>query len=126
MSRKKSYKILVAEDEPALQQSLGDKIKREGWQYIPALNGKEGLAKINKVKPDLVLLDLRMPEMGGLEMLQEVRKIYNKKELPVIILTNYSEGENISQSLELGADVFLVKANYSLEEIGEKIKEILK
>lgn len=125
MPRKKSYKILVAEDEPVLQQSLGDKIKREGWEYIPALNGKEGLAKINEVKPDLVLLDLRMPEMGGLEMLTEVRKLYNKKDLPVIILTNLSDGEDISQSLELGADIFLVKANYSLAEIIEKIKEAL-
>lgn len=125
MSKNKQYKILLVEDEPALQQSLGDKIEREGWHYIPALDGQEGLNLLKKDKPDLVLLDLRMPKMGGLEMLQEARKIYNKKNLPVIILTNYEEGTNVSQSLALGADVFLVKANYSLEEIIEKIKEVL-
>ena len=58
-------------------------------------------------------------------MLEEVRKKYDKRELPVIILTNYDEKENVSQSLGLGADVFLVKANYSLDEIMDKIREVL-
>ncbi|MDO8668753.1 MAG: response regulator [Candidatus Buchananbacteria bacterium] len=125
MAKKKSYKILVVEDEPALQQTLGDKIKREGWEYIPSLNGEEGLRTIKKSQPDLIILDLLMPKMSGLEMLKEVRKIYDKQDLPVIILTNYSEGQNVSEAIALGADIFLVKANYSLEEIIEKIREVL-
>lgn len=122
---KKKYNILVVEDESVLQKSLGDRITREGWDYIPALDGEEGLNKVEQSKPDLVLLDLRMPKMSGLDMLKDLRKKYSKQELPVIILTNYSEGENVSESLNMGADIFLVKANYSLDEIVEKIKEAL-
>ena len=108
-----------------LQQSLVNKIQRDGLQASSALNGEEGLRSLKRKKPDLILLDIRMPKMGGLEMLKEVRKKYDKKELPVIILTNYDEKENVSRSLELGAEIFLVKANYSLDDIMEKIKEVL-
>jgi len=125
MNSKKVYQILIVEDESVLQQSLVNKIQRDGWQASSALNGEEGLRSLKRKKPDLILLDIRMPKMGGLEMLKEVRKKYDKKELPVIILTNYDEKENVSRSLELGAEIFLVKANYSLDDIMEKIKEVL-
>ena len=119
-------KRLIVEDEAVLQKSLANKITREGWEAIPALNGEEGLARIEAEKPDLVLLDLRMPKMEGMEMLKKAREKYNKRDLPVIILTNYEEGENVGMALDLGADIFLVKANYSLTEIVDKIKEVLK
>ena len=125
MNSKKVYQILIVEDESVLQQSLVNKIQRDGWQASSALNGEVGLRSLKRKKPDLILLDIRMPKMGGLEMLKEVRKKYDKKELPVIILTNYDEKENVSRSLELGAEIFLVKANYSLDDIMEKIKEVL-
>jgi len=119
-------KILIVEDELKLQKALNNRIVREGWEPITASDGEEGLRQIEVHKPDLILLDIRMPRMEGFEMLEEVRKKYNKKELPVMILTNYSESENISRALELGADIFLVKAEYSLQEIVDKIREVIK
>ena len=121
----KKYKILVVEDELKLQKALDEKILREGWEVDVALDGKEGLRKVKKGLPDLILLDLRMPRMTGFEMLKELRKEYDDEQLPVIILTNYGEEENINKALKFKAEIFLVKANYSLNEIIEKIKTIL-
>lgn len=125
MTTKKSYSILVVEDEPQLQRALVDKIRREGWEAISAINGEEGLKHIEDKKPDLVLLDLRMPKMDGFTMLRKVRETYNNADLPVMVLTNYDKSENVDEALELGVEVFLVKANYSLDDIADKVREIL-
>lgn len=122
----KKYKILVVEDDLKLQKILGEKIVREGWDLSVALDGEEGLRKVEKNKPDLIVLDLRMPRMSGLEMMESLRKKYEPFEMPVMVLTNYGDDVNVSRVAELKADSFMVKSNYSLNEIIEKIKEILK
>ena len=123
---KKAYKILIVEDDLKLQRVLNDKIEQEGWQSAVAIDGEEGLRRIEEFKPDIVLLDLRLPRMGGMEMLAAARKKYSRKELPVIVLTNYGDADNISQSLELQAEAFMIKSNYSLQEVIDKINSILK
>jgi DNA-binding response OmpR family regulator len=122
----KHCKILIVEDDLKLQKILGDKIAREGCEVAVAIDGMEGLRKIEQNKPNLVLLDLRMPRMSGFEMMTELRKKYEPVELPVVVLTNYGDDENISRATELKADCFMVKANYSLSEIVVKIKEVIK
>ncbi len=122
---KKTRKILIVEDDLKLQRILNDKIERQGWQPVVAVDGEEGLRRIKEAKPDIILLDIRMPRMSGFEMLAEVRKKYDSEELPVIILTNYGDAENVSQSVELKAEAFMIKSDHSLEEIIEKIKSIL-
>jgi len=120
-------KILYIEDDPILQKTLGRKLKVEGFKVISALDGKEGLMLVQKERPDLVLLDLILPQMGGVEFLKELRKNEKTKDIPVVVLTNVSkEIEKIQQILELGIRGYLVKSEYSLEEIVEKIKEFLK
>jgi len=122
---KKSYKILIVEDDIKLQKVLNDKIVREGWKVAVAVDGEEGIRRIEESRPDLVLLDIRMPRMNGFEMLEAVRKKYGRKELPVVVLTNYGEADNVSRAVELQAEAFMVKSDHSLDEVVGKINNIL-
>lgn len=119
-------KILFVEDEEALQKTLGEYLRREGFEVTPALDGELGLKLANEVKPDLILLDIILPKIDGLEVLKNLKENKQTKEIPVIILTNLENLEEVQKALELGATTYLVKANYSLEEVVEKIKGALK
>ncbi|MEK7071765.1 MAG: response regulator, partial [Patescibacteria group bacterium] len=118
-------KILLIEDEQALQKTVGDRLSQEGYEIISALDGEIGLNLANAKKPDLILLDLILPKIQGLDVLKKLKETKETKEIPVIILTNLEEMEKINKALELGATAYLVKANYSLEELVEKIKNLL-
>ena len=118
-------KILFIEDESALQKTLGDYLKKEGYEVVSALDGESGLRLAQSQKPDLILLDLILPKMDGFEVLKKLMKNPETKEIPVIILTNLERMEDIGRALELGAKTYLVKANYTLKEVTEKIKKVL-
>jgi CheY-like chemotaxis protein len=118
-------KILFIEDESALQKSLGDTLKNEGYEVISALDGEVGLRLAKTKKPDLILLDLILPKMDGFEVLEELVQDPKTKDIPVIILTNLERMEDIERALELGAKTYLVKANYTLKEVIEKVKQTL-
>jgi len=117
--------ILFIEDEQALQKTIGDRLSQEGYEIIPALDGEIGLNLAKTKKPDLIVLDLILPKMNGLEVLKKLKENKETKEIPVVILTNLEEIEKVDKSLELGATTYLVKANYSLEELAQKIKQFL-
>lgn len=119
---KKSYKVLIVEDELNLQKAIGDKVQREGWKSIVASNGEEGLRAVMNEKPDIVLLDIIMPVMDGLTMLKELRKI---SDVPVLILTNLYDEKKLIESFRAGSYDYLVKSNYSLNEVVDRIKEAL-
>jgi len=116
--------ILFIEDEPTIQKSISRFLEEEGYQVKSALDGDIGL-KQQKIQPDLILLDLILPKKDGFEVLKELKKEEATKNIPVIALTNLEESANIEKVLSLGAAAYLIKANYSLEEITEKIKQIL-
>lgn len=118
-------RILFIEDESALQKTFGEILKQEGYRMISALDGEVGLELAKNQKPDLILLDLILPKLHGFEVLQQLAKDHQTKQIPVIVLTNLEEMEDIEKALELGATTYLVKENYSLEEIVKKIKKIL-
>jgi len=119
-------KILFIEDEPALQESFKSAFARKGYELMQAMDGDDGLARMRVDKPDMVLLDLILPKKHGFEVLQEMKNDAVLKELPVIVLTNLENSEDVEKALELGATTYLVKANYSLEEIVQKVEEALK
>ncbi len=119
-------KILFIEDESALQKSMGDSLRREGWQVLSALNGEIGLRQAKTERPDLILLDLILPKMDGFEVFQGLKKNKETADIPVIVLTNLEQMEDVEKALELGAKTYLVKANYTLSEVVSKIKDILK
>ncbi len=118
-------KILFIEDESALQKTLGEILKQEGYEVTPALNGEVGLRMAKDKKPDLILLDLILPKIHGIEVLRKLKEDKETKEIPVIVLTNLGEIKDVEKAIELGATTYLVKAEYSLEEVAEKIRKTL-
>jgi len=120
-----SKKILFVEDESALQKTFGDVLTKEGYDMISALDGEAGLKLAKERKPDLILLDLILPKMDGFEVLKQLKKEVETKAIPVIVLTNLERVVDIEKAIEAGATTYLVKANYTLEEVLEKIKKAL-
>lgn len=118
-------KILFIEDESALQKTLGTSLAQEGYQIISATNGEEGLQMAKSQEPDLILLDLILPKMNGFEVLENLRKDNVIKDIPVVVLTNLETSGDIGKVIELGATSYLVKTQYSLEELTHKVKDIL-
>ncbi len=118
-------KILFVEDEPSLQKAISEILTQEGYEVITAADGEEGLLKIQE-KPDLVLLDLILPKKDGFEVLKEMKANDSTKNIPVIVLTNLEGTGDVEKALELGATTYLVKANYELDDVIKKIRDIIK
>ncbi|HDJ30378.1 response regulator [bacterium] len=118
-------KILFIEDESVLQKTFEKALRAEGYDIISALDGETGLKLAQTQKPDLILLDLILPRLNGFEVLKKLKEDPQTKEIPVIILTNLERMSDIDKALELGATTYLVKVNYSLEEVIKKIKKTL-
>lgn len=117
------HKILFIEDDRVLCEAISQKLIKEGFEIIIAYNGEEGLAKISSEKPNLILLDILMPKMDGITMLEKLRD--SGDETPVIILTNLESKEKIAQSARSGVSGYLIKSNYSLSDIVSLIKKSL-
>jgi DNA-binding response OmpR family regulator len=118
-------KILFIEDEAALQKTFRDVLEKEGYQMISALDGESGLRLARSEKPDLILLDLILPRKDGFEVLKELKEDEATKGIPVIVLTNLEDIESVEKAIELGATTYLVKAQYTLEEVIQKVKKAL-
>lgn len=99
-----------------------DKLIRHGYEFSAALNGIEGLHKVENEKPDLVILDLMLPMKNGFDVLKEIKSNPKTKNIPVIILTNLGQESDIREGLALGAADYLVKATLRLSEVVDKIK----
>lgn len=119
-------KVLVIEDETAVLKVLTSKLTREGFTVLGAENGASGLEIALREKPDVVLLDLIMPEMTGLDVLKRIRKENEwGKAVPVIILTNLNPSERLMRELgEQKPTALLIKGETKLEEVIRKVKEI--
>lgn len=120
-------KILVIEDETVMRESLEDVLANNDYEVKTACDGEEGIELIKSFSPDLILLDIILPKKDGFEVLQSLKSAdeENKINIPVILLTNISGMESVQKALDLGATTYLVKADYQLNEILEKIKETL-
>lgn len=119
-------KILFVEDELSLQKTMTDFLKSEKYEVVNAYDGESGLTAAQKEKPDLILLDLIIPKMDGFSVLASLKSNPETSAIPVIVLTNLEGTKDVEQALELGATTYLVKANYTLEEVISKIKDSLK
>lgn len=118
-------KILFIEDERTLHKTFFELFNQEGYELISAYDGEEGLKLAKEKKPDLILLDLILPKKHGLVVLEEIKKDEKIKDIPVIVLTNLEDVQTLEKALSLGATTYLVKAEYSLDEVLEKIKKTL-
>jgi len=118
-----SKAILVVDDEKEICTVLSDNLSQEGYRVFTANNGKTALELVKKEKPDLVLLDIRMPEMDGIEVLRRIKKI--KKEIVVIMLTAYGTLETARKAMKLGAYDYITKP-FDLFSLKSIVKEGLK
>ena len=117
--------ILIIEDELSMQRALKNKLEQAGFSVVTADDGESGIAKIREAKPDLVLLDLIMPKLDGISVLREIKSDESLKNVPVVILTNLSTGDKVAEAMQLGTFDFLVKANYSLDDVLRKVQDRL-
>ncbi len=118
-------KILIVEDDQLLIKILFDEFEKNNFKVFLASNGQEGLEKALYEKPDLILLDIVMPIMDGLTMLKKLRAQKEGASIPVMILTNLSGAETIEKGVQSGSYDFLVKANWDLKDIVNKVKSKL-
>ncbi len=123
MTEKNNKKILIVEDETPLRNAVTDILTFEGFTVFQAKNGQEGLDLALKEHPDLILLDLMMPIMDGLTMLEKLRQDQEfGKTAAVILLTNINDPEKVAMATEAGSYDFLVKSDWNIEDVVRKIK----
>ncbi len=119
-------KILVVEDEITFQQLLKDKLTSLGYEVVQAMDGEAGLDMALSEDPDLILLDIRLPLMDGLDMLHELRKDPKGAKMPVIVLTNFDPDEEmVRKTIEDKPAYYFIKSDIKLSELSEKIKELI-
>lgn len=119
-------KIAIIEDDPVINQMYRMKFEADGFEVEVATNGKSGVALVEKMRPDIVLLDMQMPEMNGTEALGEIRKHEWGKNLTVLVLTNLGEEEAPKGLKSLGIHSYIVKADLTPRQVVERVKEALK
>lgn len=121
----KTKKILLVEDDEMLVTMYTDKFKREGYEVQSALNGSDGLKLASSYRPDVILLDVVMPKMDGFTVLKKLKKKMDTKDIPVILLTNLGQEEDVKKGKELGAEDYYIKANHTPAQIVEKVKSTI-
>jgi len=117
--------ILVVEDDKFLRDLLAYKIEERGYRMEVAVDGEEGIKQIKTLKPDLVLLDLILPGIDGFGVLGQVHDDPQISQIPVIILSNLGQQEEIEKGLSLGAKDYMIKAHFTPQEVVDRIKKIL-
>ena len=117
--------LLLVEDDPLLINMYQTKFSSEGFQVFTATDGQAGLTLAQTEKPDIILLDIMMPKLDGIEVLRRIRQDPKLKTVPVLMLSNLSEMAKQKEAIELGAKEFLVKANFTPTQVVVKIKQHL-
>jgi len=117
--------ILIIEDDTFLQGLVARKLGGSGFNIITAANGEDGLKEMEKTIPDLLLLDLLLPKMDGFEVLAKMRTDTRLRDARVMVFSNLSEDKDIKRARDLGVIDYLVKANFTLDELAGRIKEVL-
>lgn len=118
-------KILIVEDDKFLRELIVQKTSKEGYQVAEAVNGEEGVTKAKEEKPDLILLDLILPGIDGFEALRQIKENPSTSAIPVIILSNLGQKDDVERGMKLGAADYLIKAHFTPGEILAKIKTTL-
>lgn len=118
-------KLIIVEDDPFLLSILAEKLKETGFDIETAIDGEDGLNKIKKNNFNLILLDMVLPQIDGFKIMEELRKDERLNKIPVIVLSNLYDKNNIDKAILLGAREYIVKAYNTPEEIVFKIKSFL-
>lgn len=119
-------KILLVEDDPFLLNMYATKFEMENFKVVLAEDGEKGWRLAGKEEPAIILLDIILPKMSGFDVLEKLKADEKTKNIPVILLTNLSQRDEIKRAMELGAVDYLIKAHFMPSEVVEKIKKVLK
>lgn len=120
-----AQKILIVEDDPFLSSLLKTRLTREGFETVRAADGEQALAMLKEQKPSLMLLDLILPKKSGFEVLEAARADAETKSMPVIIISNLGQDDDIRRGRELGVLDYIVKARISLDDLVKKVHTAL-
>lgn len=118
-------KVLIIEDDEFLRSLTVERLKKEGYGVQIAIDGESALSALKESKPDLILLDLLLPGLPGFEVLEKIKQMDEVKSIPVIVFSNLGSKEDIEKARNLGANDFLMKANFTLDDVVSKLKVFL-
>lgn len=121
----KGKKVLIVDDEPVLRNVATTYFQQSGYEAKGAPDAETGLELAESWRPDVILLDIIMPGINGLELLHTLKTDPLTKNIPVFIFSNLDSEDEIAQALDMGATGYLTKANYSLEDVQKKVEEVL-
>ena len=125
MDKNKKIKVLIMEDDSYILEMYKIKFESSDFEVISANDGMMGLKILENKKPDIILLDIIMPKKDGFSMLKEIKSNPALEKIPVILLTNLGQRENIEKGLKLGAASYIIKAHFTPSEIVRKVREVL-
>ena len=118
-------KILIIEDDPLINKMYAEKLARDGYETEVAVNGEIGLEKIKQNKPDLIILDIMMPKMGGIEVIKTLKQDTNFEKIPIIVLSNLSESPDNEKTIKMGVQAYLVKSDLDPDDVSNTVKKYL-
>ena len=118
--------ILIVEDDQFFRELLNKKLLSLGYSITEAANGEDGVNLTKQKKPDLIILDLLLPSIDGFEVLSKVKTNPETSSIPVIIVSNLGQQEDVERGLKLGASDYMIKSQFDVESIVAKIKSIIK
>ncbi len=129
MQNTKTPKIFIVEDNTDLSEIYRLRFEVSGFTVVTSPNGLDFLSKVTEEKPDIILLDLMLPEMDGYSVLKSMKENFeasNMKNVPVVVWSNLSEDKDIEKALASGAEMYLRKSDYEGDDLVEKVKDVLK
>ena len=124
-NNQKQYKILIVEDDKFLLDLVSKSLEQGGFIINTATSGESAFRKLAEFRPDIILLDIVLPGIDGFEFLSRIKKDKDFSSVPVIMLSNSEKEEEIERAKNLGADDFMVKVNFTTEEIVSRVKDVL-
>ncbi|MEI7690418.1 MAG: response regulator [bacterium] len=120
-----SIKVLIIEDDRYISKMFQLKLSLDGMDVQVAENGHQGVEKVKEFMPNIILLDLLMPEMDGYEVLEIIKGDDETKDIPVLIMSNLGQEDHVQKAMQLGALGYIVKSQYTPSNVSEKVKEVL-
>lgn len=126
MQNNKKTKVLIIEDDTYISDMYKIKLETAGFEVFSATDGMEGIKRLSEKKPDIILLDIIMPKIDGFSVLKMIKKNEEFAKIPVVLLTNLGQKENIERGIKFGAASYIIKAHFTPSEVVEKIKDVLK
>ena len=122
---KNNPKILIIDDDPFILDMYVMKFSDSGFIIETASDGQAGIDKLSAFTPDIVLLDVIMPKMDGFQVIQKLNEVRKERPFKILFLTNFGQKEDVERGMALGADGYIIKANFTPTEVVDKVKEMI-